>query len=120
MSLIFNKHAELGKRRSLRKNMPQAEVILWARLKGSQLGGLKFRRQYGIGKFVVDFYCAQAKLVVEVDGETHIGEDAEAYDQERQKIIEQLGLRVVRVWNSDVYQNIDGVLEHILAIAQQK
>lgn len=98
--------------------MPQAEVLLWARLKGQQLGGLKFRRQYGIGKFVADFYCPEAKLVIEVDGETHIGEAAEKYDQERQKAIEQLGLRVIRVWNNDVCNNMDGVLEKIITFAK--
>ena len=118
MSLIFNKQSEKSKRQILRKDMPRAEVLLWMRLKGKQLGGLKFRRQYSVGKYVVDFYCAFEHLVIEVDGETHLGETAEAYDRERQRIIEQLGLRVIRVWNTDVYQNIDGVLEHILAYAK--
>ena len=99
--------------------MPRAEVLLWARLKGRQLGGLKFRRQYSIGKYVVDFYCASVQLVVEVDGETHIGEVSEGYDHERQKMIEQLGLKVIRVWNTDVHQNIEGVLEHILTAAKK-
>ena len=119
MSLIFNKHLEKAKRQTLRRDMPRAEVVLWTRLKGKQLGGLKFRRQYSIGKYVVDFYCPSAHLVVEVDGETHIGEAAEEYDRERQKVIEQLGLKVIRVWNADVYQNIEGVLEHILTAAKK-
>jgi len=79
---------------------------------------LKFRRQYSIGKYVVDFYCPSVHLVVEVDGETHIGEVAEEYDRERNKVIEQLGLKVIRFWNTDVYRNIEGVLEHILTVAK--
>jgi very-short-patch-repair endonuclease len=93
--------------------MPKAEVMLWMKLKGKQIDGLKFRRQYSVGPYVVDFYCPAAKLVVEIDGETHIGAGAEAQDAQRQRAIEALGLHVVRVWNTDIYQNIDGVLEHI-------
>lgn len=114
MTLIFNKQEAKGIRRKLRSNMPKAEVMLWARLKGKQLGGLKFRRQYSIGSYVVDFYCPAVRLVVEVDGETHLDSVAKIQDAERQRAIEAVGLRVIRVLNTDVYQNLEGVLEQIL------
>lgn len=120
MTLIFNKQEAKGIRRKLRSNMPKAEVILWSRLKGKQLGGLKFRRQYSVGSYVVDFYCPAVRLVVEVDGETHIGTVAEIQDADRQRAIEAVGLRVIRVLNTDVYNNIEGVLELILHEAAPK
>ncbi|MEK7518917.1 MAG: DUF559 domain-containing protein [Patescibacteria group bacterium] len=118
MTLIFNKQEARGIRRKLRSNMPKAEVMLWSRLKGKQLGGLKFRRQYSVGSYVVDFYCPSVRLVVEVDGETHLGQNSKTKDAERQRAIEAVGLRVIRVLNTDVYQNIDGVLEYILIAAR--
>lgn len=117
MTLIFNKQESKGIRRKLRSNMPRAEVLLWMRLKGRQLGGLKFRRQYSVGAYVVDFCCPSVKLVVEVDGETHLGQAAERLDADRQRAIEAVGFRVLRVFNTDVYNNIEGVLEQILHTA---
>ena len=77
MANIFNRTSEKGKRKQLRKTMPEAEVILWSRLKNKQLAETKFRRQYSVGKYVVDFYCAEKKLAIELDGESHFVEGAQ-------------------------------------------
>ena len=75
MTLLFNKSSEKNKRKRLRNNATIAEKILWEELKGSKLLGYKFRRQYGVGPFVVDFYCPRLKLAIEVDGSYHLRED---------------------------------------------
>lgn len=93
--------------------MPQAEIILWSRLKGSGLNGYKFRRQYSIGNYIVDFYCTQLKLAVEVDGDSHYVDGAEKYDSDRQEFIGLQGVTVLRFTNAEVYGNIEGVLEKI-------
>ena len=71
MTEFFNRKAETDKRRQLRGSMPEAEVILWSRLKGRQLLGCKFRRQYSVGSFVIDFFSVEVKLGIELDGDSH-------------------------------------------------
>lgn len=119
MTKIFNTSVGRQRRRSLRKSMPDAEVILWSRLKGKQLGGFKFRRQYGVGKFSIDFYCAVQKLAIEVDGASHYAIGEQEKDRERQKWIEQFGIKFLRFTNDDVYKNLDGVLMMILEKLQK-
>ena len=94
--------------------MPPAEIILWARLKSKQLNRLKFRRQHSVGAYIIDFYCPEHKLAIEVDGSTHLGSDTIGYDQERQREIENLGIRFLRFTNTNIYSNIEGVLNRIL------
>ena len=77
MTKIFNRNEELEKPRELRNNSTKAESLLWQQLKGKQVAGFKFRRQYSVGKFVLDFYCAERKLAIELDGSSHDGEDAQ-------------------------------------------
>jgi very-short-patch-repair endonuclease len=110
---FFNREDETEKRQRLRRSMPQAEVILWSRLKGRQLLGCKFRRQYSVGEFVIDFFSVEAKLGIELDGDTHFQQGVREYDRKRQEFIESFGIRVIRILNTDVYQNLDGVLEMI-------
>jgi very-short-patch-repair endonuclease len=93
--------------------MPKAEVILWRYLKGKQINGYKFRRQFGIGPYVVDFYCAKLKLAIELDGDLHFSEDAQQYDFERQKYIEEFNIKFLRFTNDDIYKNLDGVMQTI-------
>jgi len=93
--------------------MPNAEVILWSRLKGRQLLGCKFRRQYSVGSFVIDFFSVETKLGIELDGDSHFQSGASEYDLGRQQFIESFGIRIVRILNVDVYDNLDGVLEMI-------
>ena len=91
--------------------MTPAEVILWRELRGRRFAKYKFRRQRPIGPYIADFYCHDAKLVVEVDGETHIGR--EGYDESRQRDLEGWGSRVLRFWNNQVYDQVECVLEGI-------
>jgi len=77
-------------------------------------GGYKFRRQYGVNKYVVDFYCPKLKLAIEIDGDSHFGNQAIKYDQKRQSYIESFGIKFLRFTNNDIYNNIDEVLEVII------
>lgn len=115
MTEIFNKKEYIKKRQYLRKNMTKAEIVLWSKLKGKQLNGLKFRRQCGINNYVVDFYCPELKLAIEIDGDVHAYNSRIVYDKKRQKEIEALGIKVLRYTNNDVTQNIEGVLYDIIA-----
>src|SRR5262245_57379056 len=102
----------LGKRaRELRHDMTPTEKILWRLLRDRRFAGFKFRRQKPIGGFIVDFYCARARLVIELDGESHVGK--EAPDQERQDALERRGLKVLRFWDTQVYDELDAVIEVI-------
>lgn len=109
-SLMTRKRLTLVARR-LRREMTDAERLLWSRLRGSQLEGRRFVRQYEIGNAVADFACRGAKLVVELDG----GQHARAIEEDaaRTRRIELHGYSVIRFWNSDVMANPDGVLEEI-------
>ncbi len=100
----------------LRAQATKAEALLWSRLRNRQLGGFKFVRQAAVGSFFCDFVCRDRKLVVEVDGATH-GSQAEINrDAERTADLERMGYRIVRVTNSDVRENIEGVLAGLLAV----
>jgi very-short-patch-repair endonuclease len=101
---------------NLRKNTTKPEQILWSILRGRQLDGLKFRRQHPIEPYVVDFYCAEASLIVELDGESHNGQ--EVYDKERSDYLMKLGLNIFRVTNDEVLANLDGVAEGIACVAR--
>ena len=120
MRKIFNNRAETSKRQQLRSEMPVAERLLWKQLRNEALG-VKFRRQVSIEKYVVDFYCPSLHLAIEVDGESHADEVAREYDEVRQREIESLGVRFIRVSNEDVYRNALDVAEGIaLVVAQMK
>jgi very-short-patch-repair endonuclease len=97
----------------LRRNLPKAEVILWSRLKNKELDGYKFRRQYSVGRFVIDFYCPRLKLAIEVDGDSHFSQESEVCDRERQRFIESFKISFLRFTNKDIYENLDGVLATI-------
>jgi very-short-patch-repair endonuclease len=99
--------------RGLRKHPTRAEDILWTQLCGSRFEGAKFRRQVPIDRYVVDFYCHAAKLVVELDGKQH--EWFAGYDAGRTEILERLGVRVIRFANDEVCNDLDAVLARIRA-----
>lgn len=99
----------------LRSNATQPERALWYRLRRSQLGGLKFRRQHVVGPFIVDFYCPAKRLVVEVDGESHVGRGEE--DAKRDAFLRLRGMTVLHVTNDDVLHDLDAVCEAILRVA---
>ena len=102
-------------RRTLRQHLTQTEAILWRALQRSQLAGRKFRRQHGIGPYIVDFYCPTEKLVVELDGAEHFTVSGEAHDAERTAYLNSMGLRVLRFENEAVMQQMEWVLAAIEA-----
>lgn len=97
--------------RLLRKNMTILEKLLWMKLKNNQVYGLKFRRQHPIDIFIVDFYCHQVKLVVEIDGEIHLAKID--YDVGRSAEMEKFGIKVIRFKNSQVEENLNEVVVKI-------
>lgn len=99
--------------RTLRKQITRAEDTLWAQLRGSRFHGAKFRRQVPIDRYIADFYCHAAKLVVELDGRQH--EWFSDYDAGRTEILERLGIRVIRFTNIEVCEDLDAVLARIHA-----
>ncbi|WP_295620761.1 endonuclease domain-containing protein [Chamaesiphon sp. GL140_3_metabinner_50] len=113
MTELYNKTSEKDKRQHLRNNMPPAEQLVWARLKGRQVEDCKLRRQYSVGAFVIDFYSVEIKLAIEIDGESHFRDGAEVYDSERQSSIEAAGIRFLRFTNQQVYEELDAVIESI-------
>ena len=120
MTRIFNRNEHTRTRRKLRAESPKAERLLWSRLRAKQLDGLKFRRQHGVGGYVVDLYCPAAKLAVEVDGESHFEPAARQNDAKRQAFIESLGIQVLRFTNPEVYDTLDEVIQEIWRVAQER
>lgn len=106
----------LQRAREMWREPTEPERRLWQKLRRKQLNGYKFRRQHPIGRFIVDFYCHQARLVVEVDGESHAFQ--EEYDAARTAWLEAQGLRVIRFSNKAVMKNIDGVAQAIWAACE--
>jgi very-short-patch-repair endonuclease len=102
--------------RELRQEMTTAEKVLWFRLRNRQLGGFKFRRQHPIGPYIADFYCAEHRLVVEVDGKIHIGQ--EEADEQRSQRMAEYGYRVLRVSNQQIENDLESVMGRILAACQ--
>ncbi|MEO6353266.1 MAG: endonuclease domain-containing protein, partial [Burkholderiaceae bacterium] len=98
--------------RSLRKDMTNTERKLWHVLRGKQLLACRFRRQYPIGPYIADFACIDKKLLIELDGGQH--QEQIAYDQKRTTFLEMQGWQVLRFWNTEVMNNMDGVLMTII------
>jgi very-short-patch-repair endonuclease len=97
--------------RQMRHEPTPAENALWAKLRNRRLNDSKFRRQHAVYRFIVDFYCAEARLIIEVDGDIH--DYTQAEDAIRQEFLESLGLLVIRFTNDEVFHQIDGVLDVI-------
>jgi len=97
----------------LRKNMTDAENMLWLKLRRKQLKGRPFYRQKIIGKYIVDFYCPKANLVIELDGGQHYSEIGKAKDRTRDDVFTKMGIKVLRFSDRDVFENIGGVMEEI-------
>lgn len=92
--------------------MPSPETILWFQLRRHQLG-YKFRRQYSVGRYVVDFYAAKLRLAIEIDGDSHFSKNAQRYDKLRQEFIEACGVTVIRFTNTEITDGIDDVIQRI-------
>ena len=101
--------------RSLRKQSTDAEHLMWRLLRSSQLDGFKFRRQHPIEKYVLDFYCHEARLGIELDGGQHNEPDERAKDEARSEFLKRKGITVVRFWNNEVLRETEGVLEKLLS-----
>jgi very-short-patch-repair endonuclease len=100
--------------RALRQQMTDAERLLWRHLRNRELGGWKFRRQYPVGPYIVDFICPEKNLVIEVDGGQH--SDDVKHESQRSAYLNKMGYWVLRFWNNEVLQETEAVLEAIFAI----
>ncbi|AXB30830.1 endonuclease domain-containing protein [Vibrio campbellii] len=113
----FNLKYQKQIRSQLRTNMPKPEEILWQRIRRKQLG-VKFRRQHGIGRYIVDFYCAELNLVIEIDGDSHFSDEGKEKDTKRDAFMETLGIKVVRFTNEEVMKQTESVLERLFNLVQ--
>src|SRR5215472_11598933 len=91
--------------RQLRREMTPTEKRLWKHLRGRRFAGFKFRRQTPIAGYIADFYCAKARLILELDGESHVGK--ESRDEQRQQALEEQGFHVIRIWDTDIYDELE-------------
>lgn len=103
--------------RKLRRDQTEAERKLWARLRSSQLNGFKFRRQHPLGPFFADFFCMEAKLVIELDGAQHA--DQSGSDDRRTEFLRSAGYVVLRFWNHQVISEIDEVVQRIADVLEE-
>lgn len=110
---VFNRKYLKSKRKHLRNNSTEAEILLWTYLKGKQLNGRKFRRQQSIGNYIVDFYCPTEKLAIELDGDFHFDEEVKKYDEKRTEFINNFGIKLIRFENQEVLYNLETVLKSI-------
>jgi very-short-patch-repair endonuclease len=99
--------------RILRKNQTNAEQFLWGLLRDRRFAGKKFRRQHPIGRYILDFYCHELKLAIELDGGQHNEEAGQKHDENRTRFLNEQGIRVIRFWNNEVLQQTDSVLESL-------
>ena len=103
-------------RKELRSHATPAEAVLWKMLKGRNADGMKFRRQQGIGPYVLDFYCPELRLCVELDGSSH--DYKYEYDEQRTEFLQKQGIRVLRFRNEQVWQGIDSVVDEIVRVGR--
>jgi very-short-patch-repair endonuclease len=106
---LATKKETLKRCKELRKNSTPQEIIFWSRVRAKRFRGLKFRRQHHIGKYIVDFVCLDKKIIIELDGWQHKEENKERYDKTRAEFLERQGFRIVRFWNNEINDNLDGV-----------
>ena len=120
MTILYNRTALRETRKQFRNNPTAAEQRLWSRLNRKQILGRKFRRQYSVDAYVLDFYCPELKLAIEVDGSSHDATEAKDYDKMREKIIEQCGIKVLRFRNEQVMNHLDDVIVAITQAVQER
>lgn len=113
MSFIKNAPIFKERRRELRRNQTDAERAFWSKVRNKQFFGMKFFRQYSFGPYILDFYCPEKKLAVELDGGQHNLLEGREYDAERTAYLNGHGIVVVRFWNHEVLQEINGVLSRL-------
>ena len=111
--MLHNRKYLKENRKELRSNSTPAEAELWRYLRAAQLKGRKFRRQHSIGNYILDFYCPSEKLAIELDGHVHFHAAAEQSDTERDQVLQELGIKVLRFENKDVFSHLDAILQEI-------
>jgi very-short-patch-repair endonuclease len=119
--LVFRKSASTKREkpdlsRQMRRQSTDAETIFWNAVRNRKVRGAKFRRQWPLGRFFADFCCVEQRLIVEIDGGQHADSQA---DQIRTEALQELGYRIVRFWNNDVLENIDGVIERLSTLLEE-
>ena len=105
MTKHYNRSSEKEKRRELRRNQTYTEQIVWTHLRNRRMPGYKFRRQYSVDCFIIDFYCPELKPAVEIDGSVHDNQEQQKYDRERQSYIERFGIEFIRIRNEEISGN---------------
>ena len=109
---IYNARSRKSFRKELRNSLTASEAVLWNHLKGSQLGK-KFRRQFSVGPYIVDFFCPECRVAVELDGAKHFTEEGAMHDAKRDEYLKEQDIRVLRFENKALYRNLEFVLETI-------
>ena len=113
MTAYFNKSSQTEKRRLLRRKQTNSEKILWIQLRDRRFHNIKFRRQYSVASYVLDFYSSEKELAIEIDGGIHLSPGQIKYDKLRQEQIEGLNIKFLRFTSEDVESNLDQILEQI-------
>ena len=117
MEKIFNRKENKFLRRKLRKEMPKGEILLWQKINNKK-SGYKFRRQYSIENYVIDFYCPELKLAIEVDGLTHNDLKSAEEDELRQKHIESLGIKIIRFSSTEIFEDLDSIATQVYFVCK--
>ena len=112
--MVYNDQFLKRRRKGLRKNQTDAERIVWNLVRGKKINGYKFFRQYSVGPYILDFYCSELRLSLEIDGGQHNEPARREYDSVRTAYLAGENIRELRFWNSEVMNNLDGVYEKIL------
>lgn len=110
---LYNNSQTKNRRRELRRNQTEVEKRLWQVLRNKQFEGLKFFRQYSVGSYILDFYCPVMKLAIELDGGQHAENINLLYDKKRSEFLSERRIKVLRFWNNEVIENIEGVIEKL-------
>lgn len=113
MPKLINDHSTKELRSDLRRRMPPAETMLWQAISRRQVLGKKFRRQVSIGAYVVDFYCPEIKLIIELDGDSHFIDEGQEKDIRRDAFLSGNGFKILRFTNTEIYDNLEQVVERI-------
>ena len=119
MNKHYNKQTQKEKRRKLRRNQTRAEEIVWYFLRNRKLVGYKFRRQYSVDYFVIDFYCPELKIAVEIDGDIHDEPEQIIYDIKRQTFLESFGIRFIRIKNEELFGNPNKAFDRIISVIRE-
>ena len=120
MTLHFNKNSERNHRKYLRLNFTDAERLLWEKLRQRKILGFKFRRQYSVDYFVIDFYCPKLKFGVEVDGKIHLKKKVSNHDGNRDSYLNHFEISLLRIINERVFENINDVVHQIESEIDQR